>query len=123
MKPNKKSDSVLKVFDSMATEYVKYFGDDWEFIDEIKDFASQMKENSTILDLGCGSGYITNYLCELNLNAIGIDFSGEMIKIAKKKYPKVKFLTANFMDIENYFQENSVDGLIAIYSLYFIPKE
>lgn len=27
------------------------------------------------------------------------------------------------MDIENYFQENSVDGLIAIYSLYFIPKE
>lgn len=82
-----------------------------------------MKENSTILDLGCGSGYITNYLCELNLNAIGIDFSGEMIKIAKKKYPKVKFLTANFMDIENYFQENSVDGLIAIYSLYFIPKE
>lgn len=88
MKPNKKSDSVLKVFDSMATEYVKYFGDDWEFIDEIKDFASQMKENSTILDLGCGSGYITNYLCELNLNAIGIDFSGEMIKIAKKNILK-----------------------------------
>lgn len=30
---------------------------------------------------------------------------------------------ANFIDIENYFEENSVDGLIAIYSLYFIPKE
>lgn len=83
MTSNEKSNSVLKVFDSMATEYVDYFGDDWEFINEIKEFASQFKKNSTLLDLGCGSGYITNYLCSLNLNAIGIDFSEEMVKIAK----------------------------------------
>lgn len=58
-----------------------------------------------------------------NLNSIGIDFSKEMIQIAENKYPKLKFLLADFMDIENYFKENSVDGLIALYSLYFIPKE
>lgn len=123
MNDNKKSDSVLKVFDNMATEYVEYFGEDWEFINEIKEFASQFKENSTILDLGCGSGYITDYLCSLNLNAIGIDFSEEMINIAKEKYPKLNFLLANFINIDDYFKENSVDGLIAIYSLYFIPRE
>ena len=123
MTNNEKSNSVLKVFNSMATEYVEYFGDDWEFINEIKEFASQFENNSTILDLGCGSGYITNYLCSLNLNAIGIDFSEAMIRIAKKKYPELDFFMANFIDIENYFKENSVDGLIAIYSLYFIPKE
>lgn len=123
MKSNEKSDSVLKVFDSMADEYVKYFGEDWEFINEIKEFASQFKDNSTVLDLGCGSGYIANYLCGLNLNAIGIDFSEEMIKIAREKYPDVKFLKADFIYIENHFKENSVDGLVAIYSLYFIPKE
>lgn len=120
---NKKSNSVITVFDNIATEYVEYFGEDWEFIDEIKNFAAQFNKDSTILDLGCGSGYITNYLCNSNLNAIGIDFSEEMIKIAKTKYPKLKFLLANFIDIENYFEENSIDGLIAIYSLYFIPKE
>lgn len=120
---NEKSNSVLKVFDSIATEYVEYFGEDWEFINEIKEFASQFKDNSTVLDLGCGSGYIANYLCGLNLNAIGIDFSEEMIRIAKEKYPEVKFLKADFIDIENHFKENSVDGLIAIYSLYFIPRK
>lgn len=120
---NEKSNSVLSVFDDMATEYVKYFGDDWEFINEINNFASNFEKNSTIIDLGSGSGYITNYLCEKNLNAVGIDFSEEMIKIAKAKYPNVKFLLSDFNNIEDYFKEASVDGLIAIYSLYFIPKE
>lgn len=123
MTSNEKVNSVVNVFDNMATEYVEYFGDDWEFIDEIKKFASQFKKKSTILDLGCGSGYITNYLCDLGMDATGIDFSKEMIKIAKTKYPKLKFLLADFLDIENHFEENSVDGLIAIYSLYFIPRE
>lgn len=123
MTSNEKSNSVIKVFDNIATEYVEYFDDDWEFIKEIKTFASQLKKGSTVLDLGCGSGYITNYLSSLNMNVIGIDFSKEMIKIAKKNYPKLEFLLADFVNIENHFGENSVDGLIAIYSLYFIPRE
>lgn len=123
MENNEKSNSVLNVFDNIATKYVEYFGDDWEFINEINDFAANFKKDSTIIDLGSGSGYITNYLCGKNLNAIGIDFSEEMIKIAKAKYPKLKFLLDNFTNIENYFKKASVDGLISIYSLYFIPKE
>lgn len=104
-------------------KFLDYFGDDWEFVNEIDKFASQLKKGSTVLDLGCGSGYITNYLSSLNLNAIGIDFSKEMIKIAKKNYPKLEFLLVDFVNIEKHFCENSVDGLIAIYSLYFIPRE
>lgn len=120
---NEKSSSVLTVFDSMANEYVEYFGDDWEFIKEIDEFADTFNEGSTILDLGSGSGYITNYLCDKRLNAMGIDFSEEMIKIAKDRYPNLKFLLGDFINIERHFEDASVDGLIAIYSLYFIPKE
>lgn len=123
MSKDLKSKSVLNVFDNMANEYVEYFGDDWEFIKEINEFASSFDKEDKILDLGCGSGYITNYLVEKGLNATGIDFSSEMIKIAKKKYPKLNFLLDDFLNIEKHFDENSIDGLIAIYSLYFIPKE
>lgn len=123
MTSSEKRNSVINVFDNIATEYVEYFGDDWEFINEIEKFTSQLKKGSTVLDLGCGSGYITNYLSSLNLNAIGIDFSKEMIKIAKKNYPKLEFLLADFVNIENHFDKDSVDGLIAIYSLYFVPRE
>ena len=123
MTSNEKSNSVLEVFDNIANEYVEYFGEDWEFINEIQEFASQFPEKSKILDLGCGSGYITNYLHNQNLNAIGLDFSQEMINIAKTKFPSIEFLLADFVNVENYFGENSIDGLIAIYSLYFVPKE
>lgn len=123
MSKDLKSKSVLNVFDNMANEYVEYFGDDWEFIKEINEFANSFDKEDKILDLGCGSGYITNYLIEKGLNATGIDFSSEMIKIAKKKYPKLNFLLDDFLNIEKHFDENSIDGLIAIYSLYFIPKE
>lgn len=123
MSKDLKSKSVLNVFDNMDNEYVEYFGDDWEFIKEISEFASCFDKEDKILDLGCGSGYITNYLVEKGLNATGIDFSSEMIKIAKKKYPKLNFLLDDFLNIEKHFDEDSIDGLIAIYSLYFIPKE
>lgn len=123
MSSTEKSNLVLEVFDNIANEYVEYFGEDWEFINEMQEFVAQFSEKATVLDLGCGSGYITNYLHNQNLNSIGLDFSKEMINIAKTKYPNIEFLLANFVNIENYFDENSVDGLIAIYSLYFVPKE
>lgn len=118
-----KSNSVLRVFDNIANEYVEYFKEDWEFINEIQEFAAQFAKKAKVLDLGCGSGYITSYLHNQNLNAIGLDFSQEMINIAKRKYPNIKFLLADFVNIENYFDEDSVDGIIAVYSLYFVPKD
>ncbi len=44
MTSNEKSNSVIKVFNSIATKYVEYFCDDWEFVDEIKKFTSQLKK-------------------------------------------------------------------------------
>ena len=120
---NKKSKSVENVFNKIAETYVNHFGEDWEFINEIEDFASNFEPNSTIVDLGCGSGYITEFLTKKDLNAIGIDFSSEMIKIAKRKYPNNRFILDDFINLKKYFKEDSVDGAILIYSLYFVPKE
>ena len=66
---------------------------------------------------------ILKKLHEQNTNAVGIDFSEEMINIAKARYPNVKFIKDDFLNIKNHFQENSIDGAISVYSLYFVPKE
>jgi len=120
---NKKSASVLTTFEKMAKQYVDYFGDDWEFKKEIEEFSSLFSKKSTIIDLGSGSGYITSFLKEKDLNAIGIDFSKEMTNIAQKRYPSIKFINDDFLNLENHFQESTIDGAISIYSFYFIPKE
>ncbi len=118
-----KKKNVLDVFNTTAEKYVEYFGDDWEFINEINGFINQVIPNGKVLDLGCGSGYISKYIANKNLNPIGIDFSEKMIEIAKRKYPDIPFLNIDIANIDEIFEENTFDGLLAIYILYFIPKE
>ena len=44
-------------------------------------------DNRYILDLGCGNGYLVNYLIKQGYNAYGTDASANGITIAKKEYP------------------------------------
>ncbi len=43
--------------------------------------------NTHILDLGCGNGYLVNYLLDRGYNAYGTDASEKGIAIAKKSHP------------------------------------
>ena len=44
-----------------------------------------------ILDLGCGTGYLTNVIAESGATVVGIDSSLEMINQAKSNYPLQEF--------------------------------
>lgn len=48
-----------------------------------------------ILDLGCGTGTLTNEIAESGAKVIGIDSSENMINQAKTNYPKVEFIIAD----------------------------
>lgn len=123
MTPEEKKENVKAVFNITAEKYVAYFGDDWEFKEQIDAFIQKVVSCGKVLDLGCGGGYISFYLANNGLNPIGIDFSSEMIRIATEKYPQIPFLQMDIINIEDYFGPNSIDGLLAIYTLYFVPKE
>jgi len=45
----------------------------------------------TILDVGCGNGYIASQLSAMGHNVIGIDASYDGIAIARKAHPDVRF--------------------------------
>lgn len=61
-----------------------------------------------ILDVGCGTGITTNFFgC-----GIGIDPSEAMLGIARKRYPKIKFLNARAENLP--FSDNSFDAVISI---------
>lgn len=48
-----------------------------------------------ILDLGCGTGDLTNVLAEKGAEVIGLDASSEMIERARAKYPGITFNVAD----------------------------
>lgn len=58
------------------------------------------KTSNDVLDLGCGSGDFTQILSQHFKNVTGTDASQNMISIAKKRFPKIKFFV---QDLEKPF--------------------
>jgi 2-polyprenyl-3-methyl-5-hydroxy-6-metoxy-1,4-benzoquinol methylase len=48
-----------------------------------------------ILDFGCGDGYITSRLKDLDLEVVGCDINPSLVGKNKKRYPDVDFQVAN----------------------------
>jgi ubiquinone/menaquinone biosynthesis C-methylase UbiE len=52
---------------------------------------------------------------------IGVDFSENMLKLAKKNVPKAAFIKKDMNRLD--FAVNSFDGLTAFYSIIHVPRE
>ncbi len=53
-----------------------------------------------ILDLGCGTGHLTNQIAEAGAEVIGLDKSESMIAEARRLYPKIQFFIADATDFQ-----------------------
>lgn len=63
------------------------------------------KAGEKILDVGCGTGHLTNELYQRGAKVIGIDVSKEMINEAKTVYPQIDFFVsdaAKFQSLEKF---------------------
>lgn len=55
----------------------------------------QVVEGEHILDVGCGTGDLTNVLQQRGANVVGVDLSANMIEQACTKYPHISFAVAD----------------------------
>src|SRR5215210_3184455 len=68
------------------------------------------KEGERILDLGCGTGYLTNLIAASGANVVGIDHSDAMVDKARSSYPEIYF---HVTDAEDFHFENKFDGIFS----------
>src|ERR1700760_4963842 len=64
--------------------------------DVVQQLAPQQGER--ILDLGCGTGYLTNLIAQGNARVIGIDKAASMIHRAQAAYPDLDFRVMSATD-------------------------
>ena len=114
MTDKEKRKLVREDYNKIAQPYTKNFGDITQFIPYIDEFASGLKGNR-VVDMGCGAGQVVNYLSGKGLKAIGVDFSKNLLKIAKSNYPKLKFVNK---DILKFRPLRKFDGIITKYTLF-----
>jgi 2-polyprenyl-3-methyl-5-hydroxy-6-metoxy-1,4-benzoquinol methylase/GNAT superfamily N-acetyltransferase len=71
-----------------------------------------------VLDVGCATGRHTARLAELGYKAQGIDYSPELIKIAKKKHPGINFNVADFRKEKDTENLGKFDVILLLYDIF-----
>ena len=116
-----KTESVLRDYDDIASEYCEEFCET-KVYDTFIDKWLQTIQRGNILDVGCGGGNNCQYINEKDgFQAYGIDFSDGMIAEAKKRYPNVKIKKMDMTNIT--FPDQTFDGILSNCSLIHIPTE
>lgn len=87
---------------------------------------NQVREhrNSSVLDIGFGTGILTTQLYNEGYHITGIDFSSNMIDIAKNKMPDAVLLNWDFTrGLPEEIINNKYDYIISTYAIHHIPDE
>ena len=77
--------------------------------------------NVAVADVGCGPGRHTATLCELGLDAFGIDLAPGMVEVARREHPGVPFEVGSMFDLGR--PDGSLGGVFAAYSIIHVPLE
>ena len=67
----------------------------------------EVSKNASVLDVGCATGALIKYLKQrfADMHFVGVDVSGELISIAKKKVPNASFLVGGVHDLQSIVDE------------------
>lgn len=77
------------------------------------------KPGELILDLGCGTGQLTEKIASIGAEVMGIDHAPTMIEKARQNYPHLRFQVA---DARNFQLEQPFDAVFSNAALHWIKE-
>lgn len=80
----------------------------------------QPKSGSTLLDVGCGTGYFSESFTNLSLDVVGLDNDTNNLLFAKNKRPSINYIKGSAEQLP--FVDYSFDYVSAITSLCFVKE-
>lgn len=117
---------IINCYDLTAENYAKKFFNELDSkpLDQIllKAFANQNKNKGKLIDLGCGPGQTTKFLFNCGCqNILGTDLSSEMVKVATRLNPNIKFEQTDLLQLK--YADNSFGSAIAFYAIVHFDYE
>ena len=114
-------DQIRKYYNLVAEETAENWYPNEILMPTIKDFLSNFKFKPRILDLGCGPGHESMRIHSLGVEVVGVDFSSESIKIARKRNPNCTFLLKDYFELDE--RIGLFDGIFSSGSIIHISYE
>jgi ubiquinone/menaquinone biosynthesis C-methylase UbiE len=89
---------------------------------ELARFAGLLPPKGRVLDAGCGTGLpVAKFMVEAGFGVTGVDFSGEMLTLARKNVLGARFIRQNLTELK--LPDRSFHGIISLYVIIHIPRE
>jgi ubiquinone/menaquinone biosynthesis C-methylase UbiE len=108
-------DFYSKIYDNLLVSSHK----DRYIIKQLTEGNINLNKSSNILDIGCGTGNMTNELYKFGIvNVIGLDISKSMITQARKKYPDRTFVRGDALN-RVLFPPNMFSHILCDYFTYY----
>ncbi|QMU79607.1 class I SAM-dependent methyltransferase [Streptacidiphilus sp. PB12-B1b] len=114
-------------YDTVAVDYERLLRDELDAkpLDRamLAAFAelAQAPGTGPVAELGCGPGRVTAHLHGLGVDVFGIDLSPEMVAVARRTHPGLRFDTGSMTGLE--LDDASLGGVVAWYSTVHTPPE
>lgn len=91
--------TLIRYGDELASSRDDFIQKNLYYYQDLLSFLSyNIPEQSTVLEIGCGTGYLLNALNPRK--GVGIDLSQKMIELARAKYPHLHFYQMDAEDIQ-----------------------
>ena len=74
-------------------------------------FDAYLQPGKSILDIGVGGGRTSPYLCQRASRYVGVDYSEEMIRACRSRFPHLQFEVADASDLSQ-FADASFDSVV-----------
>ncbi|WP_230592992.1 class I SAM-dependent DNA methyltransferase [Rhodococcoides fascians] len=72
-----------------------------------------------VLEVGCGTGRITEHLHCLGVDVAGMDLSPNMIEVARREHPHLRFEVGSMEELEA--GDSTLAGIVAWYAIIHTP--
>ncbi|TNC27669.1 class I SAM-dependent methyltransferase [Amycolatopsis alkalitolerans] len=112
--------AVRESYDTVAAEYARRYP-----IARVDPVARAMLGafaeivHGPVADLGCGPGRVTAFLAERGASVSGVDVSPEMVLLARRAYPHLRFSVGSMTALDT--GDGELGGILAHYSTHHTP--
>ncbi|WP_018640138.1 class I SAM-dependent methyltransferase [Parafrankia elaeagni] len=115
---------VAAAYDGVAGLYTELFADvlDRQPLERalLVAFADIVRERGgPVADLGCGPGYAAACLHRSGLEVFGLDLSAEMVSLARRSHPELRFEVGSMTALD--LPDQTLGGVLCRYSLIHTP--
>jgi ubiquinone/menaquinone biosynthesis C-methylase UbiE len=92
------------IYDKMYQTFIDY-EEEYHFYNHL----IQQFQKTNVLEIGSGTGHLAKYFHAANFDYLGLDYSIEMIEIAKSRVPNIAFLQG---DMRHFFLKKPIESVI-----------